>query len=177
MPVSSVMIRCRGVCCGYHAGMIGEPPADEKAGMSDHDLAIPRRNCLCVRGKERRYGWIAIGTSWPNWHCLVCARPGRVCGYPPAGPGRCARSAVNRRIAHIPRRSTDRGSAFESCTRGAWGFAASSIISLEEIPRVVDLAVEIAKARLRSPSPKCISRRSRSIKTASSLRVAWIPSQ
>ena len=28
---------------------------------------------------------------------------------------------------------------------GAWGFAASSILSLEEVPRVADLAVEIAK--------------------------------
>jgi len=53
-------------------------------------------------------------------------------------------SGEDRRIAHI-RESTDRGFGIRVLHRGAWGFAASSIISLEEIPRVADLAVEIAK--------------------------------
>ena len=53
-------------------------------------------------------------------------------------------SGEDRRFAHI-RESTDRGFGIRVLHRGAWGFAASSIISLEEIPRVADLAVEIAK--------------------------------
>ena len=53
-------------------------------------------------------------------------------------------SGEDRRIAHI-RESTDRGFGIRVLHRGAWGFAASSVISLEEIPRVADLAVEIAK--------------------------------
>ena len=53
-------------------------------------------------------------------------------------------SGEDRRIAHI-RESTERGFGIRVLHRGAWGFAASSIISLEEIPRVADLAVEIAK--------------------------------
>ncbi|WHZ17023.1 MAG: TldD family protein, Actinobacterial subgroup [Nitrospira sp.] len=50
----------------------------------------------------------------------------------------------DRRIAHIGETS-DRGFGVRVLHRGAWGFAASSILSLEEIPRVADLAVEIAK--------------------------------
>ena len=53
-------------------------------------------------------------------------------------------SGEDRRIAHL-RESTDRGFGIRVLHRGAWGFAASSVISLEEIPRVADLAVEIAK--------------------------------
>jgi TldD protein len=44
-------------------------------------------------------------------------------------------SGEDRRIAHI-RESTDRGFGIRVLHRGAWGFAASSVISLEEIPRV-----------------------------------------
>lgn len=50
----------------------------------------------------------------------------------------------DRRIAHI-RDTTDHGFGVRVLHRGAWGFAASSILSLEEVPRVADLAVEIAK--------------------------------
>lgn len=50
----------------------------------------------------------------------------------------------DRRIAQI-RETSDRGFGIRVLHRGAWGFAASSILSLEEIPRVADLAVEIAK--------------------------------
>ena len=50
----------------------------------------------------------------------------------------------DRRIAQI-RETSDRGFGIRVLHRGAWGFAASSILSLEEIPRVAELAVEIAK--------------------------------
>ncbi|MGZ8394510.1 MAG: PmbA/TldA family metallopeptidase, partial [Nitrospira sp.] len=53
-------------------------------------------------------------------------------------------SGEDRRIAQI-RETSDRGFGIRVLHRGAWGFAASSILSLEEIPRVADLAVEIAK--------------------------------
>jgi TldD protein len=53
-------------------------------------------------------------------------------------------SGEDRRIAHI-REASDRGFGIRVLHRGAWGFAASSILSQEEIPRVADLAVEIAK--------------------------------
>ncbi|MGQ0812086.1 MAG: TldD/PmbA family protein, partial [Nitrospiraceae bacterium] len=43
------------------------------------------------------------------------------------------------------RDSRDRGFGVRVMYHGAWGFAASSIMSLEEIPRIADLAVEIAK--------------------------------
>lgn len=50
----------------------------------------------------------------------------------------------DRRIASI-RDIKDVGFGVRVLYRGAWGFAASSILSLEEVPRVADLAVEIAK--------------------------------
>lgn len=50
----------------------------------------------------------------------------------------------DRRIASI-RDIRDIGFGVRVLYHGAWGFAASSILSLEEIPRVADLAVEIAK--------------------------------
>jgi len=50
----------------------------------------------------------------------------------------------DRRIASI-RDLHDQGFGVRVLYHGAWGFAASSILSLEEVPRVADLAVEIAK--------------------------------
>src|SRR6478735_2175816 len=50
----------------------------------------------------------------------------------------------DRRIASI-RDINDIGFGVRVLYHGAWGFAASSILSLEEVPRVADLAVEIAK--------------------------------
>ncbi len=50
----------------------------------------------------------------------------------------------DRRIAAI-RDIHDQGFGVRVLYHGAWGFAASSILSLEEVPRVADLAVEIAK--------------------------------
>lgn len=50
----------------------------------------------------------------------------------------------DRRIASI-RDIRDIGFGVRVLYHGAWGFAASSILSLEEVPRVADLAVEIAK--------------------------------
>ncbi|MDF0650730.1 MAG: hypothetical protein CV081_08095 [Nitrospira sp. LK265] len=51
----------------------------------------------------------------------------------------------DRRIASI-RDVKDIGFGVRVLYHGAWGFAASSILSLEEVPRVADLAVEIAKS-------------------------------
>lgn len=48
------------------------------------------------------------------------------------------------RIASI-RDIRDIGFGVRVLYHGAWGFAASSILSLEEVPRIADLAVEIAK--------------------------------
>lgn len=50
----------------------------------------------------------------------------------------------DRRIASL-RESTDRGFGIRVLYHGGWGFAASSVCSLEEVPRVADLAVEIAR--------------------------------
>ncbi|HMS83305.1 MAG TPA: TldD/PmbA family protein [Nitrospira sp.] len=50
----------------------------------------------------------------------------------------------DRRIASI-RDIRDTGFGVRVLYHGAWGFAASSVLSLEEVPRVADLAVEIAK--------------------------------
>jgi len=50
----------------------------------------------------------------------------------------------DRRIAKI-REGSDRGIGIRVLYRGAWGFAASSVLSLEEIPRIADQAVDIAK--------------------------------
>ena len=51
----------------------------------------------------------------------------------------------DRRISSI-RDLDDIGFGIRVLFHGGWGFAASSILSLEEVPRVADLAVEIAKA-------------------------------
>ena len=50
----------------------------------------------------------------------------------------------DRRIASI-RDIQDIGFGVRVLYHGAWGFAASSILSLEEVPRVADLAIEIAR--------------------------------
>ncbi len=50
----------------------------------------------------------------------------------------------DRRIASV-RDVKDIGFGVRVLYHGAWGFAASSILSLEEVPRVADLAVEIAR--------------------------------
>ena len=50
----------------------------------------------------------------------------------------------DRRIASI-KDVRDIGFGVRVLYHGAWGFAASSILSLEEVPRVADLAVEIAR--------------------------------
>lgn len=50
----------------------------------------------------------------------------------------------DRRIASISD-ARDTGFGVRVLYHGAWGFAASSILSLEEVPRVADLAVEIAR--------------------------------
>ena len=50
----------------------------------------------------------------------------------------------DRRIASI-RDQQDRGFGIRVLYHGAWGFAASSVLSLEEAPRVAELAIEIAK--------------------------------
>lgn len=50
----------------------------------------------------------------------------------------------DRRIASI-RDSDDVGFGVRVLYHGGWGFAASSILSLEEVPRVTDLAIDIAR--------------------------------
>jgi TldD protein len=50
----------------------------------------------------------------------------------------------DRRIASV-KEICDRGFGIRMLYHGAWGFAASSILSTEEVPRIADLAVEIAK--------------------------------
>ena len=50
----------------------------------------------------------------------------------------------DRRIASI-RDVDDSGFGVRVLYHGGWGFAASSVLSLEEVPRVADLAVDIAK--------------------------------
>ena len=50
----------------------------------------------------------------------------------------------DRRIASV-KDARDIGFGVRVLYHGAWGFAASSILSLEEVPRVADLAIEIAK--------------------------------
>jgi len=50
----------------------------------------------------------------------------------------------DRRIASI-RDVEDTGFGIRVLYHGGWGFAASSVLSLEEVPRVADLAVEIAR--------------------------------
>jgi TldD protein len=53
-------------------------------------------------------------------------------------------SGEDRRIAAV-RDVEDVGFGVRVLYHGGWGFAASSILSLEEVPRVADLAVEIAR--------------------------------
>ena len=50
----------------------------------------------------------------------------------------------DQRIAQL-HDSQDVGFGVRVLYRGAWGFAASSVVSPEEVPLVADLAVEIAK--------------------------------
>ena len=50
----------------------------------------------------------------------------------------------DQRIAGV-RESTNRGIGVRALYRGAWGFAATSVLSLEELPRIADRAIEIAK--------------------------------
>ena len=50
----------------------------------------------------------------------------------------------DRRIARV-RDTQDRGFGVRVLYNGAWGFTASSILSLEEVPRIAELAIEIAK--------------------------------
>ncbi len=50
----------------------------------------------------------------------------------------------DRRIASV-KDIRDIGFGVRVLYHGAWGFAASSVLSLEEVPRVTDLAIEIAK--------------------------------
>ncbi|HET9844800.1 MAG TPA: TldD/PmbA family protein [Nitrospira sp.] len=53
-------------------------------------------------------------------------------------------SGEDRRIASV-RDVVDSGFGVRVLYHGGWGFAASSILSIEEVPRVADLAIEIAK--------------------------------
>jgi TldD protein len=59
----------------------------------------------------------------------------------------------DRRIASI-RDTQDKGFGVRVLYHGAWGFAASSVLSLEEAPRVAELAVEIAKGSASLASEK-----------------------
>jgi TldD protein len=59
----------------------------------------------------------------------------------------------DRRIASI-RDQQDRGFGIRVLYHGAWGFAASSVLSLEEVPRVAELAIEIAKGSASLSSEK-----------------------
>ena len=59
----------------------------------------------------------------------------------------------DRRIASI-RESQDSGFGIRVLYHGAWGFAASSVLSLEEVPRVAELAIEIAKGSASVASEK-----------------------
>ncbi|HEY5626344.1 MAG TPA: TldD/PmbA family protein [Nitrospira sp.] len=59
----------------------------------------------------------------------------------------------DRRIASI-RDAEDTGFGVRVLYHGGWGFAASSVLSVEEIPRVADLAVEIARGSASLASEK-----------------------
>lgn len=59
----------------------------------------------------------------------------------------------DRRIASI-RDTDDTGFGVRVLYHGGWGFAASSVCSLEEVPRVADLAVEIARGSASLASEK-----------------------
>ena len=62
-------------------------------------------------------------------------------------------SGEDRRIASI-RDAEDCGFGIRVLYHGGWGFAASSVLSLEEVPRVADLAVEIARGSASLASEK-----------------------
>ena len=62
-------------------------------------------------------------------------------------------SGEDRRIAPI-RDMEDSGFGVRVLYQGGWGFAASSVLSLEEIPRVADLAVDIARGSASLASEK-----------------------
>ncbi len=62
-------------------------------------------------------------------------------------------SGEDRRIASI-RDAEDSGFGIRVLYHGGWGFAASSVLSLEEVPRVADLAVEIARGSASLASEK-----------------------
>ncbi|MDH4185977.1 MAG: TldD/PmbA family protein [Nitrospira sp.] len=53
-------------------------------------------------------------------------------------------TGADRRIASI-REQQDRGFGIRVLYHGAWGFAASSVLSVEEVPRIAERAIEIAK--------------------------------
>ncbi|HEX8751540.1 MAG TPA: DNA gyrase modulator, partial [Nitrospira sp.] len=59
----------------------------------------------------------------------------------------------DRRIASI-RDMDDTGFGVRVLYHGGWGFAASSVLSLEEVPRVAELAVDIAKGSASLASEK-----------------------
>ena len=59
----------------------------------------------------------------------------------------------DRRIASI-RDVEDTGFGVRVLYHGGWGFAASSVLSLEEVPRIADLAVEIARGSASLASEK-----------------------
>src|SRR5690242_17193881 len=59
----------------------------------------------------------------------------------------------DRRIASV-RDVEDSGFGIRVLYHGGWGFAASSVVSLEEVPRVADLAVEIARGSASLASEK-----------------------
>ncbi|HXH85665.1 MAG TPA: TldD/PmbA family protein [Nitrospira sp.] len=59
----------------------------------------------------------------------------------------------DRRIASI-RDMEDSGFGVRVLYHGGWGFAASSILSLEEVPRIADLAVEVARGSASLASEK-----------------------
>lgn len=59
----------------------------------------------------------------------------------------------DRRIASI-KDTDDSGFGVRVLYHGGWGFAASSIVSLEEVPRVADLAIDIARGSASLASEK-----------------------
>ena len=59
----------------------------------------------------------------------------------------------DRRIASV-RDMEDSGFGIRVLYHGGWGFAASSVLSLEDVPRVADLAVEIARGSASLASEK-----------------------
>src|SRR5438132_3658127 len=59
----------------------------------------------------------------------------------------------DRHIASI-RETEDRGFGIRVLYHGAWGFAASSVLSLEEVPRVAESAIDIAKGSASLASEK-----------------------